>query len=175
MQFLDSFHVTLRDAIIEGRITIQRCDTHMSEMTTTMLCVNSMHTNSKKKLLRKISDCRSGNVIETGGEEISEGHDPPLIKDHGYKSIDLITMHIHSPLIGQMQRGPKWCNKRRSVASEKRSRGPPPIKIHEEELDTNLKVMSPQKKGRPALNQPLQSKQAGGGTPLLRLARSSDT
>ncbi|KAG8240646.1 hypothetical protein J6590_104849 [Homalodisca vitripennis] len=35
-------------------------------------------------------------------------------------------------------------------------------------------LMSPRKKGRPALNQPLRSKQAGGGTPLLRLARTSD-
>ncbi|KAG8271314.1 hypothetical protein J6590_065723 [Homalodisca vitripennis] len=35
--------------------------------------------------------------------------------------------------------------------------------------------MSPQKKERPALNQPLQSKQAGGGTPLLKLARTSNS
>ncbi|KAG8311151.1 Canalicular multispecific organic anion transporter 1 [Homalodisca vitripennis] len=41
-------------------------------------------------------------------------------------------------------------------------------------LGTNLKVMSLRKKRRPALNQPPPSKQAGGGTPLLRLARSSD-
>ncbi|KAG8290147.1 hypothetical protein J6590_089140 [Homalodisca vitripennis] len=34
--------------------------------------------------------------------------------------------------------------------------------------------MSSRKKGRPALNQPPQSKQAGGGTPLLRLPRTSD-
>ncbi|KAG8310882.1 hypothetical protein J6590_055036 [Homalodisca vitripennis] len=35
-------------------------------------------------------------------------------------------------------------------------------------------VMSPGNKGRPALNQSLQSKQAGSGTSLLRLARTSE-
>ncbi|KAG8299896.1 hypothetical protein J6590_090110 [Homalodisca vitripennis] len=34
--------------------------------------------------------------------------------------------------------------------------------------------MSPRKKGRPALNQHLQSKQAGGGIPLLRSTRISE-
>ncbi|KAG8336055.1 hypothetical protein J6590_053278 [Homalodisca vitripennis] len=48
----------------------------------------------------------------------------------------------------------------------------PPVEIHEEEL--NLKVMSFRKKGKPALNQPLQSKQTGGDTSLLRLARTSE-
>ncbi|KAG8261146.1 hypothetical protein J6590_080742 [Homalodisca vitripennis] len=45
--------------------------------------------------------------------------------------------------------------------------GPPLIEIHEEELRALI--------SKPALNQPLQSKQAGGGTLLLRLARTSDT
>ncbi|KAG8332088.1 hypothetical protein J6590_028073 [Homalodisca vitripennis] len=40
--------------------------------------------------------------------------------------------------------------------------------------ELNLKVMSSRNKGRPALNQPLRSKQAEGGTPLLRLARTFD-
>ncbi|KAG8260371.1 hypothetical protein J6590_098555 [Homalodisca vitripennis] len=39
---------------------------------------------------------------------------------------------------------------------------------------SRLSIVSPRKKGRPALNQPLQSKHAGGGTPLLRLARTSE-
>ncbi|KAG8295354.1 hypothetical protein J6590_081875 [Homalodisca vitripennis] len=36
--------------------------------------------------------------------------------------------------------------------------GPPPIEIHEEELGHYISVMSPRKKERPSLNQPLQSK-----------------
>ncbi|KAG8291006.1 hypothetical protein J6590_071275 [Homalodisca vitripennis] len=51
---------------------------------------------------------------------------------------------------------------------------PPPIEIHEEELGHYISKSS-RKKGRPALNQPLQSKYAGGGTPLLRLTRTSET
>ncbi|KAG8257099.1 hypothetical protein J6590_056357 [Homalodisca vitripennis] len=54
------------------------------------------------------------------------------------------------------------------------SSGSPPIKIHEEELGHYISKSS-RKKGRPALNQPLQSKQTGVGTPLLGLARTSDS
>ncbi|KAG8252112.1 hypothetical protein J6590_066852 [Homalodisca vitripennis] len=43
--------------------------------------------------------------------------------------------------------------------------GPPPVKIHDEDR-VLISVMSSRKKGKPAFNHPLQSKQAGGGTPL---------
>ncbi|KAG8241790.1 hypothetical protein J6590_078900 [Homalodisca vitripennis] len=53
--------------------------------------------------------------------------------------------------------------------------GPPPIKIHEKELGHYIsKSCVPGRRGCQLLNQHLQSKQAGGGIPLLRLARISD-
>ncbi|KAG8324397.1 hypothetical protein J6590_060712 [Homalodisca vitripennis] len=45
--------------------------------------------------------------------------------------------------------------------------------IHEEELGHYI-TKSSWKKGRPALNEPLQSKWAESGTPLLRLTRTSE-